>query len=220
MIPLVHDFCGSTVLIFGGGSVGARRARYFAREASVIVVSPAFADREFGDAERVRADPSARDVEAWVVRADPALVVAATDDEAINDAIETAGRAHGALVNRADRVSECDPWHVDVPATVRDDPVVVAIATGGSSPTLSGYLRERIEDDLSGAGKIASLAAEIRDKLREQEISHEERHEALRGVVTAPELWEAVQDGRTDADVREVAWKRVRETLPEKFDPN
>lgn len=219
MLPLVHDFCGSTVLVFGGGSVGARRARYFAREASVIVVSPTFADREFGDVELVRAAPSVRDVEAWVARAEPALVVAATDDAAINDAIAAAGHTHGALVNRADQPSECDPRYVDVPATVNEDPVVVAIATGGASPTLSGYLREHIEDDLTGAGRMADLVAEIRDELREQAIPFEERRAALRAVVTAPELWEGVRDGRSDIEIRKTAWELVAETISEEVDP-
>ncbi len=40
MIPLLHDFADATVLIFGGGPVGARKARRFAREATVVVVSP------------------------------------------------------------------------------------------------------------------------------------------------------------------------------------
>ena len=44
MIPLVHDFTGRTVLVLGGGAVGARKAQRFATEAHVVVVSPAFAD--------------------------------------------------------------------------------------------------------------------------------------------------------------------------------
>ncbi|MFC6768071.1 NAD(P)-dependent oxidoreductase, partial [Natrinema soli] len=39
MIPLLHDFTNATVLVFGGGHVGARKARRFAREARVLVVS-------------------------------------------------------------------------------------------------------------------------------------------------------------------------------------
>ena len=39
MIPLVHDVGGETVLVFGGGTVGARKARRFAREARVVARS-------------------------------------------------------------------------------------------------------------------------------------------------------------------------------------
>ncbi len=82
MIPLMHDFEGETVLVVGGGPVGARKARTFATEASVVVLSPEFADRAFADAEKVRAAPDPEDAEEWVERTDPALVVAATDDSA------------------------------------------------------------------------------------------------------------------------------------------
>ncbi|MEF8828740.1 MAG: NAD(P)-dependent oxidoreductase, partial [Haloarcula sp.] len=53
MIPLMHDFEGETVLVVGGGPVGARKARTFAAEADVVVLSPEFADRSFADAGKV-----------------------------------------------------------------------------------------------------------------------------------------------------------------------
>ncbi|MFC6772099.1 NAD(P)-dependent oxidoreductase, partial [Halorubrum pallidum] len=37
MIPLYHDFTGETVLVIGGGGVGARKASRFADEARVVV---------------------------------------------------------------------------------------------------------------------------------------------------------------------------------------
>jgi precorrin-2 dehydrogenase/sirohydrochlorin ferrochelatase len=55
VIPLLHDFRGTRVLVVGGGRVGARRAHGFAREAEVVIVSPDFVDAEVGDAQRVRA---------------------------------------------------------------------------------------------------------------------------------------------------------------------
>ncbi|CQR53905.1 Siroheme synthase [Haloferax massiliensis] len=92
MIPLVHDLSDETVVVFGGGPVGARKARRFAREARTVVVSPEFGDRDFGDAELVRAAPKPEEVPSWVERFGPALVVAATDDDAVNDAVVAAAR--------------------------------------------------------------------------------------------------------------------------------
>ena len=148
MIPLLHDFEGETVLVVGGGPVGARKARSFAREARTVVASPAFADRDFGDAELVRAAPAPGEVADWVDRLGPALVVAATDDDAVNEAAERAAREAGALVNRADRSGGRDAGSVVVPATVRDAPVVAAVATGGAAPALSKELRRRIEAEI------------------------------------------------------------------------
>lgn len=281
MIPLAHDFTGETVLVFGGGTVGARKARRFAREARVVVVSPRFADVDFGggtvgadaaagdagdpggapaavddsgadsaggddpgadsaggdgpgtaDADGsgtgdsdvdssgpdglgagdssdtdhsdaggvdlVRAAPEAGAIPDWIERTDPALVVAATDDESLNDAIAGAARERGALVNRADRDARDGEWaagDVAVPATVRADPVVVAISTGGASPALARALRERIEDDLAGAGEMAELTADLRDRLVAEGFDPEDRRAAVRAVVRSPEVWTALRGG-------------------------
>jgi precorrin-2 dehydrogenase/sirohydrochlorin ferrochelatase len=203
MIPLLHDFEGQTVLVFGGGRVGARKARRFAREASVVVVSPAFADADFGDVERVRAAPDIGDVPDWIDRTAPALVVAATDDEVLNDAAETAARERGILVNRADVHGDRNPGSVVVPATVRDDPVTVAVATGATSPALSRYLREEVESEFANAGEMAQLTGDLREEMQERDVPVEKRRAAVRAVVRSSAVWKAL-DSRS-AKPRQVA---------------
>lgn len=194
MIPLLHDFEGQTVLVFGGGSVGARKARRFAREARTVVVSPAF-DGEFGESELVRAAPTPGDVPEWFERAGPALVVAATDDGELNAAIEREARERGVLVNRADTHGSREPGSVVVPATVRDDPVVVSISTGGTSPALSRELRKRIEPEIEGAGEVAAVAGELREAL--SGLPAERRRDALRGVASSSSVWKDLRSGDT-----------------------
>lgn len=198
MIPLYHDLSGERVLVFGGGTVGARKARRFASEADVLVVSPSFADADFGGAERVQVEPTAADASEWLDRVDPALVVAATDDEALNARIEADARDRGVLVNRTDTHGERDPGSVVVPATIRDDPVVVSIATGGASPALSRYLRERVEDELDGAGAMAVLTGAIREELQAREVEPARRREVVRAVVRSPDVWTTLRTGTTN----------------------
>lgn len=232
MIPLFHDFSGETVLIFGGGRVGARKARRFAREARVVVVSPAFADADWGapvagtadgsddaasdgsagdggsgdgrsdgsgdggSVEFVRAAPDPDDVGGWIDRAEPALVVAATDDGAVNDAVAAAARERGRLVNRADRSgSDRGRGSVVIPATVRDDPVTVAISTGGRSPALARELRRRIETEIEGAGAMAALTADLRAELKADGADPDERRRAVRTTVQSPSVWKALRTG-------------------------
>ncbi len=201
MIPLLHDFTDERVLVVGGGPVGARKARRFAAEADVVVLSPEFADRDFGGAQLVRAAPSPDEIHTWVARTEPALVVTATDDEALNAAAADAASAHGALVNRADGGGESEQSvdTVVVPATVRDDPVTVAIATGGNSPALSKYLREEFEREFAGAGAMAELTGSLRAELKETNMSPQERRDAVRTVVRADEVWKALDSGRSKA---------------------
>lgn len=193
MIHLAHDLGGATVLIFGGGRVGARRARTL-DEARVVVLSPEFADDDFGDASLVRAVPDADDARALIARAEPALVVLATDDAGFNEAVAEAARSSEALVNRADRPA-AGFRSVDVPATARDGPVVASVSTGGRSPVLSAHLRDLIADDIEGSGEMAELTADLRTELRDRGVPIDRRREALRGVVSAEGVWRAIRNG-------------------------
>lgn len=210
MIPLLHDFDGRRVLVVGGGAVGARKARTFAREAETVVVSPAFADADFGDASLLRAAPAPEDAADWVARVDPALVVVATDQADVNDAFAAAARDHGALLNRADRAGSRGDGGVVVPATVRDDPVVAALATGGTAPALSKHLRERLEAEIDGAGAMAELLGEVRAELKAEEPDPETRRAAILEILESSSVWKALPEepakGRREADriVREV----------------
>ncbi|WP_408957174.1 bifunctional precorrin-2 dehydrogenase/sirohydrochlorin ferrochelatase [Natrinema sp. 74] len=198
MIPLLHDFTDATVLVFGGGPVGARKARRFAREARVLVVSPEFADRDFGDAELIRATPESDDIGGWLERVAPALVVAATDDAAVNGAVAEAARERGTLVNRADRSGERQPGSVVVPATVREDPVVVSISTGGTAPALSKHLRRELEETLDGADEMARVCAALREELKARNVPADRRRRVVTDVVNSPDLWTALRTGASN----------------------
>lgn len=223
MIPLLHDFSGSTVLVFGGGSVGARKARRFAREARVVVVSPTFGDHDFGGGELVRAAPSPATVPEWFEQIEPAVAVAATDDDAVNDAVARVAHDRGVLLNRADRSRGGDAdesngrttdgrsgdsgghtREVVVPATVRDDPVTMAVATGGRSPALSRYLRERFEAEFADVGAMANLSGQLRTELRERGVGPSQRRAAIRAIVRSDRVWKALGDpsdnARTEAE--------------------
>ena len=220
MIPLYHDFTHTTVLVVGGGTVGARKALRFCSEARVVVLSPSFDERllasatgvaETGSVELVRAAPSPSSVGGWVERLSPALVVAATDDEAVNEAAETAARETGALVNRTDVSGARDPGSVVVPATVDDDPVRVAISTGGESPALAKALRQRIESAIDGAGEMALLSGELRTALADAGVAPADRRTAIRRVVRSPAVWKGLQKGRSYA--RDEAYNVIEEVV-------
>ena len=222
MTPLYHDFGGETVLVFGGGAVGTRKARGFGEAERVVVVSPEFDERLLslagetdgegegetdgetdGDGrtasvELLRAAPETDAVADWIDRFDPALAVAATDDAAVNAAVEAAALDRGLLVNRTDVSGGRDPGSVVVPATVEDGPVTVALSTGGTSPALAKALRQRIEAEIEGAGEMAAISGEIREELKAAGVPPEKRREAVRRVVRSRGVWKALQKGRSN----------------------
>ena len=188
MIPLMHDFAGERVLVVGGGAVGARKARKFAREAEVVVLSPTFEADSYGQSQQLRAAPQPADAGNWLDRIDPVLVVAATDSGELNAAFEQAADERGLLSNRADYAGPRSPGHIVVPATVRDNPVVAAISTG--SPALSRHLRQELESTISGAGGMAELTGSLRTEL--DHLDSETRRAALRAVVDSDAVWKAL----------------------------
>jgi precorrin-2 dehydrogenase/sirohydrochlorin ferrochelatase len=223
MLPLYHDFTGRTVLVFGGGPIGARKARRFAAEARVVVVSPAFDGDGFGGAELVRARPAPEDVSGWFDRAAPALAVAATDDDAVNDAVAAAARERGVLVNQADRSAATGgdgsgaaagpvgpPVDVVVPATVADGDVRVAISTGGRSPALAKYLREQVESTVDGAGRMAELTGDLRAELRSSDLGPSARRDAVRAVVRDSGVWKGLRTGTPNP--RQEATRVIQDT--------
>jgi precorrin-2 dehydrogenase/sirohydrochlorin ferrochelatase len=102
------------------------------------------------------------------------------------------------------------PTDVVVPATVADGDVRVAISTGGRSPALAKYLRERIESEVDGAEAMAELTADIRAELRSSDLEPAERRDAIRAVVRDSEVWKALRTGISNP--RQEATRVIRNT--------
>ena len=203
MLPLFHDFEGRQVVIVGGGSVALRKARTFTEEADVTVLAPEFVDG-FGDLECTLEERKLEADEAPEVVADAALVVPATDDRGLNDALEEAAREAGCPVNRVDRRGD-----VVTPSRAESDEVTIAISTGGSSPAMSKYLRQQIEPLLERADPMVALQAELREELQAaDELPTAKRREALWAVLEDDRTWELLEAGRQE-DARTRAWEVI-----------
>ncbi len=167
--PLIFDVSGRSCLVVGGGPVAARRIRGLLLSGAVVtvvapVVVPAIdrlADGSPGSSgtleiARRRYEPG----EA----AGYALVVTATGVPDVDRAVVSDALAQGIPVNSADHDS---PGSVQLPAVHRDGPVVVAVSTGGASPALARWLRDRIAQSLPGhVAVMAQLLEEARAAVR------------------------------------------------------
>ncbi|AFZ71368.1 precorrin-2 dehydrogenase/sirohydrochlorin ferrochelatase family protein [Natronobacterium gregoryi] len=203
MLPLFHDFEGRSVVVVGGGSVALRKTRYFAPEADVTVVAPEFVDG-FENLECTLQQRALAPGEAGDVVDGVALVVPATDDRELNDAITDAAREAGCLVNRVD-----EPGDTVTPSRVESAQVTVAISTHGASPATTKYLRQRIEAELERADPMVALQSELRDALRSAvAFPPAKRRDALWRVLEDETVWECLEAGR-EADARTRAWEIV-----------
>ena len=92
------------------------------------------------------------------------LVVAATGDPEVNAAVLADGEEAGIWVNAADDIDNCS---FTLPAVVRRGPVTVTVSTGGHSPALARWLKERVADSIGPEYEVlAQLLSAERDAIR------------------------------------------------------
>ena len=197
MIPLILNLTGRRVVIFGGGPVGARKARYFLGECPVTVVSRSFAGevREM-DVGRVELDiGTATDLNLKYLMEGAFLVVAALGDPALNGRILRIARAAGILCNTVSG----DPGDVVIPSVGRGKSHLVAVTTFGRSPAMARFIRERFSRDTLLTDQMIELQERAREALRGTEPSQERRSAILRGILDDRAAWEILSRDRDSA---------------------
>jgi siroheme synthase-like protein len=177
--PVVLRVAARRCLVVGGGPVAARRAGALVEAgARVTVVAPLVNDaierlsRRKPGIGRRSPDPSdppaSLEIERRPYEAGEAarygLVVTATGRAEIDRLVVADAVAAGVLVNSADRHS---PGSVQLPAVHRDGPITVAVSTGGASPALARWIRNRIVASIpAGVATMATLFDEARAAMR------------------------------------------------------
>jgi len=163
--PIFLDMSDRPCLVIGGGPVAERKVEaLLAVGARLTVISPVVTERleSWGREGRIR-------VVARRYRSDDldgyALAFAATDEGGVNAAVAGEGRAAGVWVNAVD-----DPAHCDfiLPSVLRRGDLVVAVATGGTSPAFSRVVREELEAYFTeDYAVLAEVVTEVRRELRD-----------------------------------------------------
>ena len=147
-------------MVVGGGRVAEGKVRgLLDAEAVVSVIAPQVDDAIAALPVSIeRRAYRTGDVQGFRV------VIAATDDAAVNHAVYVDGEAAGVLVNAADDPDNC---RFTLPSRVRRGPLLVTFATGGRSPAIAQWLRRRYEDEFGPEYEVLiDLLSEARDELR------------------------------------------------------
>lgn len=182
-LPLFVDLKGRDCLVVGGGNIAARKASLLLKAgAKVSLVSP-----EVSTSTQKLID---NDQVVWIEEEfspehidHPRVVIAATDDETVNNQVYDSANQKNILVNVADNPEKCD----FILASILDrSPIVIAVSSGGDSPILARHLRARLETLIPPAyGRLATLASRYRDKVKQGFAKVSERRR----------FWESVLQG-------------------------
>lgn len=163
-LPIFCQLHGRDCLLVGGGDVAERKARLLMEAGARLTVnalafSPQFtvwanegmltlAAGEFNDA---LLDTT------W-------LVIAATDDNDVNQRVSDAAEARRIFCNVVDAPKEAS---FIMPSIIDRSPLMVAVSSGGTSPVLARLLREKLEAMLpQHLGQLAGYAGKLRDRVK------------------------------------------------------
>jgi precorrin-2 dehydrogenase/sirohydrochlorin ferrochelatase len=188
--PIFLGLEGRRALVVGGGKVALRKAEMLARAgAEVRVVAPELVAelRRDGRFECIGEPYTARHLQGAF------LVVAATDDEAVNAQVAADARAAGVLVNVVDRPALCD---FIVPSVVDRGRLLIAISTGGAAPSLSRKTRERFEKEFGPEyATLLDALAEVRYRYKSSDLPEAARRKLFERLTEA-DIIAAAREGK------------------------
>lgn len=176
LFPLFADLQGREVLVVGGGEVATRKIQSLLRAGANVLsyareLAPALdalaKDRHIDRLQGDAVDPR------WIERA--WLVVAATDDHALNRELAAMAAAAKRWINVVD---DAGLSSYQVPAVVDREPITIAISSAGAAPMLARQLREQLEAGIDPSiGELARLFARHRGRIRERLPAMRERRD-------------------------------------------
>lgn len=124
------------------------------------------------------------------------LVISATDDESVNQAVSYAAKFRNIPVNVVDAPHLCT---FTMASIVDRSPIVIAISSEGNAPVLARFIRTKIETMLPATyGRIATIAGEFREKVKAKFSTIEARRYFWENMLQGP-LVERVLSGQEDA---------------------
>lgn len=201
--PVMVDLAGRPCLVVGGGAVATRKVLgLLAAEAQVTVRSPELGGplAELAEIGRIRWEATsyvglgvADDGRPW------SLVVAATDEVAVNRRVAADAEAVGAWANDA---SDPTGGAAAVPASWRTGPVTVAVSTGGVHPGAARWLCDRAALAVTPE---AIAALDLIDEIRLEDV-------AGGGLGRRPDWRSAVESGTLEL-IREGHLAEAKERL-------
>ena len=169
--PISLNIIGRSCTVVGGGRVAARKvAALLEYGGDVRIISPAL----IGELQNLQQTGQI----SWLPRNyqpgdlnDSFLVIAATDDEQVQEKVYREAEKNGQLVNVADVPERCN---FILPATVTRDSLTVSVSTAGNSPALASRLREELETTIRPEhGILGEMLGLIRPQILKMGNPHE-----------------------------------------------
>lgn len=212
-LPLMLDLSGRKVVIFGGGSVGERKAELFSGCADTLVVSLEFSQRlqeleASGQVRLFRVDLlAASNSQLRELISGAFIVIPATSSFELNRKITLVARESDILINQVDALGS-----VVIPSVIKRGDLVIGISTLGHSPAVSKYTRRQIEGLITPAySDMIRLQDELRTYLKQYVAEQRKRKELLWKVLENEAVWNGFSESYEKAE--EMAYAIISDCL-------
>ena len=186
-------------LIVGGGHIAYRKAVLLHKAGAVIhVIAPDIDANLLQLVEESQGQYIQALYSAQFQLNDYRLVIAATDDYAVNTQVFEDCEALKILVNSVD-----DPPHCRfmVPAIVDRSPLVISVASNGTSPVLSRQIRTQLETSIPhGMGKLAEFSGKWRAAVKAKISNPDERRVFWEDLYASSLKEQVFHDNLVEAD--------------------
>ncbi len=199
IFPISLKLQQQACLIVGGGNIAYRKALLLTEAGAVLdVLSPeidaqllALLQQSGGHYHQAKFQPDF----PW---SDYRLVIAATDDAEVNRQVFEACEALKVLVNSVDDIPHC---RFMVPAIIDRSPLVISIASNGTSPVLSRQIRTQLETSIPhGMGKLAKFSGEWRPAVKAKIGNPDERRIFWENLYASPLREQVFNDNLAEAE--------------------
>lgn len=184
-------------LIVGGGHIALRKATLLAKAGAIIdIVAPEIEEQLLQLVATTNGQHFVEVFSEKFLSTPYRLVIAATNDPQVNKTVFEQCEVRHLLVNSVDDIPHC---RFMVPAIIDRSPLVISVASNGTSPVLSRQIRTQLETSIPhGMGRLAEFSGKWRNQVKEKISNPDERRIFWENLYASP-LKEQVFNDNLDA---------------------
>jgi len=183
----------------GGGHIALRKATLLAKAGAIIdIVAPEIEEQLLQLVTTTNGQHFVEVFSEKFLSTPYRLVIAATNDPQVNKTVFEQCEVRNLLVNSVDDIPHC---RFMVPAIIDRSPLVISVASNGTSPVLSRQIRTQLETSIPhGMGKLAEFSGKWRNQVKEKISNPDERRIFWENLYASPLKEQVFNDNLDIAD--------------------
>ncbi|MBT3277170.1 siroheme synthase CysG [Candidatus Thioglobus sp.] len=203
-LPIFIDIKQKPCLVVGGGDIAFRKMTLLLKaNAQVTCIDHSACSSVQALADQNKITLVKRNFEPSDITTQ-ALIISATDDAQLNAQVSQLAHNANIPVNVVDSPDLCS---FIMPSIVDRSPIVIAISSAGKAPVLARLIRAKLESTIPHAyGKLAELAGNFREQVKEKFINIEDRRyfweRVFSGIVAEKVFSGKVDEAKADMQLQ------------------